>query len=925
MLSVGPRVRSWWSPIAAILLVGLVGWWSNQPPERFSAAKTVDLDATAATHDRGHAYWLSLRWIAPGLTSDKEGVSQITFLENGTALTGRALHDDIRNSGAGLYSHWGSAILFSTRDGSDPRINGFRYQVHLPPIIPLWHRGAQIALLASALLLMLRWLHQRAGDSLVKTGLWAIGGTLAIAGLVVGTALSSSPARELQAFRQTIHRDPIPAATPGSTPASRPRTRHLLSGGPIPAFVSEAPPHTAPRPRAITLSPTQGTERADGFVELGGDSILHSAEPLRVPASDLESVVLELEAARGDSLILHLASCDGISEAMMTIDISFAIETTPGLQTYRFRRPALGGMDCVGSVAIRAAPDSKRPPIVRIGSLRYGLRLDAFTEQPTGLDPVDLEGSLRPALWQSVVGHFLLPLRSDDGTLLKLAVGALTDTATEPIEATIFAVAQDGGRSVLHRGLVDPLADWKELTLTVPEGSHTLLLEGTQLPERSVLLWSGARLIDLERPPQRLILILADTLRADALGCYGHPGDPTPTLDALARQGARFERAFSQTYWTRPSMASIMTGRYVAATGVQTIDQRLPESYETLPERLTAGGFTTVGIITNPNAGPLAGLGQGFERIYLSNHEQTAPLITDAVLPALDTLEDDDVFLYLHLMEPHGPYGPLEPTDDLRLPKGGTPLPYDRAFDRHWHTRPTGESRRALYAYDVSSMDRALGELIRHLDERWRSSDGPPILAFVSDHGEHLGERGQWGHKWADLYPENVQVPMIIRAPGCIPPQTAVSNPVEIRHLGATLLDLVGLAPRSTDPESAAWWSLLPLLGAEDKPAPAFALSAAEEDELGAFSLFGQRYSYVARIVGRRSRIATYSDPGFDRRVRSHWLRPVLENRFLNVRRTYLESQGKIRERQWEGVEESTRVIDPQALEDLKALGYLQD
>ncbi len=166
---------------------------------------------------------------------------------------------------------------------------------------------------------------------------------------------------------------------------------------------------------------------------------------------------------------------------------------------------------------------------------------------------------------------------------------------------------------------------------------------------------------------------------------------------------------------------------------------------------------------------------------------------------------------------------------------------------------------------------------------------------------------------------------MIIRAPGRIAPQTEFSNPVEIRHLGATLLDLVDLAPQSTDPESVAWRSLLPLLGAEDDRAPTFALSAAEEDELGAFSLFGHRYGHAARIVKGRSHIATFSDPDFEMRLRSAWPRPVLENRFLKVRRTYLESQARVRERLWVDSEGSTQVIDPKALKDLKALGYLPD
>ncbi len=373
-------------------------------------------------------------------------------------------------------------------------------------------------------------------------------------------------------------------------------------------------------------------------------------------------------------------------------------------------------------------------------------------------------------------------------------------------------------------------------------------------------------------------------------------------------------------------MASLMTGRYVAATGVQTIDQRLPGSYETLAERLAAGGFTTVAVVTNPNAGPQAGLDQGLDRIHLSFIEQTEPLITEVVQPVIEELDDDDVFLYLHLMETHGPYGPPEAPADFQLPAGGAPIPFDPHFDRPWNPQPTAAQRVALYGYDVRSMDRALGELFAHLDRRWSVDGAPPILAFVSDHGELLGERDQWGHKWADLYPVNVQVPMIVRAPGRIAPGTVHSGPVEIRHLGGTLLELVGLAPDPADPASAeAWRSLLGTLETAADPSPAFAVSAAEEEGIAAFSLFGRRNGYVARIVGDYPRIAAFEDPGLERRLRGHWPRPVLERGFLGVRRSYLESQGEIRERLWTGQGDGARIIDPQVLEDLKALGYLQD
>ncbi|MEM7351945.1 MAG: sulfatase [Acidobacteriota bacterium] len=916
--------------LVAVLLLLLANWWSQQPPERFSAAKTVNLEVSRATPDSGKAYWISLRRIAPRLASDKESLSRIVLYEDGAKLTGRALHKHIRNRGGGLYSHWGSAILFSSLDGSDPRTNGRRYEVHLPATTPGWHRLAQGVLLVAALVLLIGWLHGAAGGSFVRTLWWAMAGAAGIATLAVGSALLSSPARELRTIRHVISGSTMPGADKIDATAGRPRTRHLLRGAVPAIFETDASPPAAPQPRVIPFVASEDAVRDRGYSELGDGAELRGIERLDVPAADLESVILEVESARDAWLILRLEGSIDSASVERVVEVAFTVSASSELQTVRFRRPALGGMDRVHHVAIRKNPATDEAPRVRVASLRYSLRLDAFTEAPWGSGSVELRDSLRPALWQSSPGRFAFPLQESDGSLLKLAVGALSESPAAPIDFSVSVVHPGGRHAMLHRGSVDPREGWHEVVLNLPEeGEQVLLLEGQHLAPRSALLWSGARLIDPVRPPRHMVLILADTLRADALGSYGHEGDPTPSLDALARQGVRFDRAFAQSYWTRPSMASMMTGRYVAATGVQTGRERLPESYETLAERLADGGFTTVGIVTNPNAGPHAGLEQGFDRIRSSSLEQTEPLIAEIVLPMLDELDDDDVFLYLHLMEAHGPYGPPEPPDiDLQSLATGSPLTPDPAFDRPWSRRPTAAQRVALYKYDVRSMDRALGKLFAHLDRRWRSPAGaPPIVAFVSDHGEHLGERDQWGHRWADLYPENVQVPLIIRAPGRLPPQTEFSDPVEIRHLGGTLLDLAGLKPFAADSDPVATWrSLLPLLEATAEATPqSFAVSAAEEQEMAAFSLFGPQQGYVARIVRGTPRIATFSDSGLDRRMTAYWPRLMLERSFLRLRRTYLESQGELREQLRAGLEDSDQSIDPEALESLRALGYLQE
>src|SRR5262249_54171314 len=83
-----------------------------------------------------------------------------------------------------------------------------------------------------------------------------------------------------------------------------------------------------------------------------------------------------------------------------------------------------------------------------------------------------------------------------------------------------------------------------------------------------------------------VILYVADTLRADRLGCYGFPGPTTPHLDAFAREALLFEDAVAQSSWTRTATASIMTGRYPADHGALSLMDRMRPDVPTLAELL---------------------------------------------------------------------------------------------------------------------------------------------------------------------------------------------------------------------------------------------------------------------------------------------------------------------------------------------------
>jgi arylsulfatase A-like enzyme len=141
-----------------------------------------------------------------------------------------------------------------------------------------------------------------------------------------------------------------------------------------------------------------------------------------------------------------------------------------------------------------------------------------------------------------------------------------------------------------------------------------------------------------DRP--NVLLVSIDSLRRDALGCYGArlpyaPGvSPSPNLDRLAANGVRMTDAYAPSPWTLPSHLSLLTGQSPLVHGVETDLQRLSGDVTTLAEALRAAGYRTAGLFSGPYLEPQWGLGRGFERYRAAYGDQVAA--ASAALAGLD-------------------------------------------------------------------------------------------------------------------------------------------------------------------------------------------------------------------------------------------------------------------------------------------------
>ncbi len=434
-----------------------------------------------------------------------------------------------------------------------------------------------------------------------------------------------------------------------------------------------------------------------------------------------------------------------------------------------------------------------------------------------------------------------------------------------------------------------------------------------------------------ERP--NVIVYLVDTLRADHLGCYGYPRPTSPEIDAFASGAVLFERTMAQSSWTRSSVASLLTGSPLTVHGVLGRDDALAENAMTLAELLSEAGYATAAFITNGNVGKPYGFAQGFSRFELlgltgsETLHSPAGVVNRAVFDWLGEEPREPFFLYIHTMEPHGPYMPTAAAKELLAPGVEQPVmpehardamvgiglleeddrpvfgsvPWIQALDHRILTADpqATQSLIALYDAEIRVNDRAFGELLDRLRalELYQRS----LIVFVSDHGEEFLDHDGWSHG-KTLYQEQVGVPLIVKFPGAGAPRG-----VRIEGL-ATQLDLV---PTVTDlldldrPPDASGRSLLRVTS-NDSIRPGYA--QLELDGRRAESLIEGRWKLICKPCRMYDLVA---DPGEKRDLASEY----------PVRAGYLEVLMN-RFRGSAVIQSTAAIADPEILRQLEALGY---
>ncbi len=423
-----------------------------------------------------------------------------------------------------------------------------------------------------------------------------------------------------------------------------------------------------------------------------------------------------------------------------------------------------------------------------------------------------------------------------------------------------------------------------------------------------------------------VLLIVMDTVRAASLSLHGYHRDTSPNLVRIAERGVTFEQARATAPWTLPSHASMFTGRWphdLSAGEKAPLDATCP----TIAEYLSSHGYATGGFVANVffcNA--WYGLARGFEhyddfygdevtvsigetlnsstlgRALCSLTGRALPLVRrrkDAArvnrdfLRWLPTVSGRPFFAFLNYFDAHAPYLPPE---GFQRRFGRSPLSAgDYITLMEWNERSRkGVSAQtaelALDGYDdcIASLDQELGNLFDELERRGVRER--TLIIITSDHGEAMGEHGFYQHGMS-LYDQEVHVPLMVIPPGKRSPALRISQPVSLRQIPATIVDLLDVSPGSPFPGAslARFWRrrATAMTGVEGPVVSEAALLGKVSTNLAGppawrgkmSSLVAGGMTYIRNADGSEELYDVAGDPGQNsNRAHSGDLQPVLDN-----------------------------------------------
>ncbi|MBF0556309.1 MAG: sulfatase-like hydrolase/transferase [Nitrospirae bacterium] len=323
-----------------------------------------------------------------------------------------------------------------------------------------------------------------------------------------------------------------------------------------------------------------------------------------------------------------------------------------------------------------------------------------------------------------------------------------------------------------------------------------------------------------------VILISIDTLRADALGCYGYNKATSPFIDNLSKSSILFKYAFTPIPWTLSAHTSMLTGVLASEHGIGYHSYRIPQPPKvkntTISDVLHKYGIHTTAFVNPSHVNKGWGMDKGFDDWTESfQYDKNNVLEAQLNLPRDFIIRRDinewltespnskaPFFMFVHFWSPHGPYQPLKSyvtalmkeSKDYNFPFDNDSIDYSEVCERsckselNIYTSLYGlEKLRTLYDAEIRYVDDQIKAIVDRLNEL--SLIEKTVIIITADHGEAFGEHNSFGHGRTS-YNESARVPLLIYLPSEIKKlknTLSVSHPVSTVSLPATILYLFGI------------------------------------------------------------------------------------------------------------------------------------
>ncbi len=492
---------------------------------------------------------------------------------------------------------------------------------------------------------------------------------------------------------------------------------------------------------------------------------------------------------------------------------------------------------------------------VEILSIALERRGASFAGSPAGSRDIDRDGVRRPSLFTHAPSRLAWRVRIPKNGRFSFAI-----TTHDTRDSVAFSVELSvGGRdtSVFREVMVDD-TKWHErsVDLSAYAGRTVDLVLRTESAREGQIGFWGTPILGrttrdaaaAKRAPN-VILYVIDGGGADFMSLYGYNRATTPNLEGLAAEAVVFERAHSNSSWTKPSTTSFMTSlQHSALGGYRRWGDLIPESAPTMAQLFHSAGYQTAVLTFNPNAGRSSALNRGVDRfrdVPQEGQEQneSSRHLEREFWEWREAFPAQPYWVHFQTIDVHEPLVPVPPFAGLFVTAArrerfiGRPATGNSVAVEGWlrkvRSAPVWNGRaargeislaanyreafamlgidridfydtqRGLYDETMVHADHQLGRFVERLKAsgEWENT----ILIVTSDHGHPAGDHTRFGRELFDPLPAETEgafldsyrtrVPLMIFAPGRLPTGVRISEPVSLVDLLPTVLELSGLPP----------------------------------------------------------------------------------------------------------------------------------